>query len=191
MDRVSRYERGGSPFKSGRGYVEIYVLSESGGPVRYVGCARNAEIRLRSHWRQRNSKYRTPLKEWLCGLSEQPTVGVLEVVPDELGLAAEEYYTKMLRQIDTVDLLNVLDAMKKREPMRRQIAESMKGREVSAQARQKISLAGRGRRARLTEGDVRFIRASQLSFRELASQFSVAKSTIQGVKDRKSWKYVE
>lgn len=126
--------------------AEIYVLFEPGTrKPRYVGCARNAVIRRNDHWRQRNSTYRNPVKDWLRSLKEPPELYILQTVPDEWGIAAEAYWTKLLREIPSVNLLNILDGREWREDSRQQIRESMTGKKLSAETRKKLGYAKKGK----------------------------------------------
>jgi hypothetical protein len=114
--------------------------------VRYVGCARNAAVRIASHWRQRNSTFRSPVKNWLCNLAESPEFEVVQVVvSDEQAQAAETYWIKLLRQTSVgPELLNVLDGQKKREETRTKISSSLRGFKHSDAARKNMGLAALG-----------------------------------------------
>lgn len=125
---------------------EIYTLLEpETRKIRYVGLARSAKERVKSHWRQRNSTYRSPVKEWLCSLSAPPPYEILQVVEDEVGIQAEEYWTTLLRQIDTVDLLNRRDGYRHHPENRAKISEASKGHHVSLEMREKLSQALTGK----------------------------------------------
>lgn len=117
---------------------QIYALL--GGEPRkvvYIGCAVNAEKRRNSHWSQRNSVGRIPVKDWLCNLAEPPEFYVFENVEDDAAHAAEQYYTEIMRQINP-DLLNVLDGQKKREFTRRKIGDAFRGKHLSESHKENI-----------------------------------------------------
>jgi predicted GIY-YIG superfamily endonuclease len=145
---------------------EIYALLEPGTrQIRYVGVAQSAKARVKSHWKQRGSTYRSPVKDWLVSLSSAPAYEILQIVEDEYGFQAEEYWTAMLRQIDTVALLNRRDGWSVRpetrvrisdttrgkpsnfkghthtEAQRQVISKRMTGRKLSAQTREKVRKA--------------------------------------------------
>ena len=115
-----------SRFESWSGSVaEIYWLLESETHrIRYVGCAADAKKRVASHWRQRNSTYRSPVKDWLRSLAQPPEFEVIQVVCDESAQAAEAYWTELLRQtLAGPGLLNVLDGRKMRAVTRQKISQ--------------------------------------------------------------------
>jgi hypothetical protein len=125
---------------------QIYALL--GGEPRkivYVGCANDAVERVKSHWSQRNSIGRQPVKDWLCTLAEPPAYHVFEDVPDELGHAAEQYYTEIMRQINP-DLLNVLDGRKMLAVTRERISLGQVGKVVSDEARENVRKSRLGKR---------------------------------------------
>ena len=153
--------------------AEIYWLLEpETRKVRYVGCAKNSAKRIRSHWSQRNSVYRSPVKDWLQSLSEPPEFEVIQTVPDEQAQAAEAYWTKMLRQtIAGPELLNILDGRKMRVDTRRKIGQAQIGNKLSQEVRDRIGQASQGesnKSAKLTEDDVQTILSSSESYRILA-----------------------
>ena len=133
---------------------EIYVLLQPDTRViRYVGCARDARARVKSHWKQRNSAYRSPVKDWLNSLESPPEHEVLQIVPDEVGYDAEEYWTRLLLQIDTVDLLNRRYGMAVSDAIKGQISSTTSGvkkphlsRPLTQEHKDKISAALKGRR---------------------------------------------
>jgi hypothetical protein len=122
---------------------QIYALLD-GEPrsVVYVGCTNDIVKRIKSHWRQRNSTYRSPVKNWLCNLAEPPEYYVFEEVADDISHAAEQYYIEIIRQVNP-QLLNVLDGQKKRWETRDKISKSLAGvgvgKIVSAETRQKLA----------------------------------------------------
>ena len=87
----------------------------------YVGCCSGVVKRRDSHWRQRNSTARQPVKDWLCTLAESPEYFIFEEVPDDIANDAEAYYTRMLREMG-IELLNVLDGKKMRTVTRKKIS---------------------------------------------------------------------
>jgi hypothetical protein len=119
----------GAEFKSPVFHVkQIYALL--GGEPRkvvYVGCANNAVARVKSHWGQRNSTYRSPVKDWLCNLAEPPEHFVFEEVPDEIAFQAEQYYTETIRAMG-IELLNLRDGMKYRPEVKQKIRKANTGR---------------------------------------------------------------
>lgn len=124
---------------------EVYALLEPEiRTVRYIGLAQNAETRLKSHWHQRNSAYRSPVKDWLRSLSAAPEYYVLQVVEDEHGIQAEQYWTELLRQTG-LDLLNRRDGYRVRPETRIKISESSIGKVVSTETREKLRQATAGK----------------------------------------------
>lgn len=122
---------------------QIYgLIGDEPHRVVYVGCATDAKKRVNSHWKQRNSKYRNLVKNWLLTLAEPPDFYVFEEVPDDLANDAEEYYTKVIREMG-IKLLNVLDGRAWRDEPRQSLSMSMKGMGVgkksSPETCQKIS----------------------------------------------------
>lgn len=124
--------------------AEIYWLLEPDTrKVRYVGCAADSAKRVRSHWRQRNSTGRNPVKDWLQSLSQPPEFEVIQVVSNEQAQAAETYWIKLIRETSVgSDLLNVLDGRKMRPETRQKIAMNRrnpaKKRSFSDQAKENI-----------------------------------------------------
>lgn len=117
---------------------QIYALL--GGEPRkvvYVGYTRDINMRIKDHWRHRNTKYRSPVKDWLASLEEPPEYHIFEDVEDEMAHAAEQYYTEIMRQINP-NLLNVLDGQKKREPTRRKIGNAFTGKPLSEEHKEKV-----------------------------------------------------
>jgi DNA-binding transcriptional regulator YiaG len=181
----------------------VYVLFEpSTRKVRYVGSTINLDDRLRLHWSSRFCRT-TNVAIWLRSLDEMPESYVLQEVSDEYQYDAEEYWSSLLRQIDTVDLLNVRDGhSQKNEPRRRmtaetkkKIADSVRGYHHSEIARAKISVAAVQRaqaltKKKLSSDDVREIRQSNLSDRELAHVYDVAQSTIHRARYKITWKHI-
>ena len=85
---------------------QIYaLLGDEPMRIVYIGCAENAKKRVANHWRQRNSSYRSPVKNWLSTLPEPPDFFVFEEVSDEIAYEAEQYYTEIIRDAG-VELLN-------------------------------------------------------------------------------------
>ena len=141
---------------------EIYVLLQpETRMIRYVGCARDARDRVKSHWKQRNSTYRSPVKDWLNSLQSPPEHEVLQVVSNEMGYAAEEYWTRLLLQIDTVDLLNRRYGTAMSDTTKSQISSTTSGVKkpwmcgprgpVSQETRDKISASMKAYRQRKRE----------------------------------------
>ncbi len=175
--------------------VEIYWLLEpETRKVRYVGCTRDAVKRVRDHWRQRNSTYRIPVKDWLCTLTEPPEFEVVQTVSDEFAQSAETYWIEMLRQtVVGPELLNVLDGRKMRAETRQKISLYQTGSVLPSEIREKISYSNRGEfnaSAKLTENDVRVIRASSKSFRVLANDYGVSHTAIREILSRVTWKHI-
>lgn len=94
----------------------IYALLHEGKPV-YVGqTVRHPVCRAWEHWS--DAHYRKPRKDykkfrenpemisWLRGLSDAPTVHVLEEVDDHLRFKAERYYINLLSEIPGIRLFN-------------------------------------------------------------------------------------
>lgn len=170
----------------------IYALLEPGSrKVRYIGVTGDKiEHRVSLHWTSRHRK-KTPVAEWLRTLDEPPEWHVFQEVEDDQGYAAEEYWIKMLRQIDTVDLLNVKDqhggwsGFKHSEETRKKISDNNKGKHGSV-------IRGSARSdAKLTEDAVREIRASTETAPVLGKKFGVSPRTIHAVRRTcGSWKHV-
>jgi hypothetical protein len=161
--------------------AEIYWLidPETRKP-RYVGSAASTVKRIRSHWYQRNSKYRSPVKDWLQSLVEPPEFEVVDTVLDEQRLAAEAYWTKMLRETRAgPDLLNVLDGRKMRSGTRKKIGAAFSGKTLTESHRRKISISRQNVILKLSSSDIEAIRASSLRpYRLIAEQYGVDPSTI-------------
>lgn len=159
---------------------QIYaVLEPCTRRVMYVGVSSNAGARVIDQWRHRGSINRTPIRDWMRQLeetgvlSEAPEYHVFEKVADKMGYAAERYYTEILCQINP-DLLNIYH---------RQTAISRKN---------KIHVRGEDKpNHKLTEQDVREIRTSNKTTRNIAKQYGVSQPMIMKIKNRQSWKHVE
>lgn len=174
---------------------QIYALL--GGEPRkvvYVGVAKSAEARRNSHWSQRNSVGRNPVKDWLCNLAEPPEYHVFEDVEDDIAFDAEQYYTEIMRQVNS-DLLNVLDGYKKREVTRRKIAKALLGRPLSLEHIKSISESLSGEKHpghKLNEAAVIYIKQHPDTPRkELALRFNVSEMTIRNVRSRIYWRHIE
>lgn len=129
--------------------AEIYALLELGTRrVRYVGCSVvSAEARRNSHWSQRNSQGRTPVKDWLVTLPEPPEFWIFQEVPDEQAQAAETYWTEMIRQTSVgPDLLNVLDGRNWLEQPRQKLSRTQQGTKLSEETKRKISQSQAGKK---------------------------------------------
>jgi hypothetical protein len=74
--------------------------------IRYVGSTSDMTQRMRVHWTSRFVKT-SHVANWIRSLSEPPDYHVLQTVKDEVGLKAEDYWIDLLRQVPSVDLLNM------------------------------------------------------------------------------------
>lgn len=174
------------------GKAVIYVILEpETRRVRYVGSSTlNVRERMRLHWSQREQK-KTPLANWLKTLSEPPDYEILQEVCKESRWNAEEYWTNLLRQVPSVNLLNLHTASKhdgypRTEETRKKISIALKGRP-------KTKPTARGERigsAKLTEDQVRAIRKAVGSVRAIGREFGVSAETVSNIKRREAWTHV-
>jgi hypothetical protein len=159
---------------------QIYALL--GGKPRkvvYIGSTQNVKIRVRDHWRQRNSTYRTPVKDWLATLTEPPEYYVFEEVEDNVRYEAEQYYAEMIRAMG-IELLNQRDGWKMRPEACSKISNTTSGRPPNSIGNTK-----------LTEQEVREIFFSREKNDELAQTYGVSKRTIQGIRNSKTWTHLK
>ena len=81
MKQAEAQPTGGEPTE-GRTFVEIYALCTPGTTeIRYIGKAKNSEERLKRHFNEAQHNLR-PVHNWLRKLGQDPTMIVLEVVPE-------------------------------------------------------------------------------------------------------------
>jgi predicted GIY-YIG superfamily endonuclease len=183
--------------KTGKAYI-YWLLEPETRKVRYVGSTLDIQERMRLHWDHRN-KRTTQLAEWLRSLDEMPEHEVIEEVPQELQYEAEEYWTKMLRQIESVDLLNFLDGKKhavtgyKRPPeVGEKIRETVRKRKEAGTYPQRLNFK-RGEEspsAKLHDEEARAIKHSTESLRVLAARYDVSWITIRNIRIGKTWKHI-
>jgi hypothetical protein len=173
----------------------IYALLEpTTRKPRYVGCTNfPIDERLRLHWSSRFGRT-AHLAKWMQELPVPPQIIELEIVLDPIKWDAEEYWITLLRQIDTVKLLNVanrrsnpLPGKVTPEEVRKKISESLRGRKVPPE---KIICGERCASAKLTEDQVQEIRQAPGSVREIGAQFGVSRQTISMIKRRLAWAHV-
>lgn len=130
---------------------EIYVLIDSVGTVRYVGCSSDAKRRVTQHWRYRADK-NTPCAAWLRSLADPPKCVVVDEVDDAYADGAEQVWIAFFRAISDDKLLNVTTGgtegftrMVPRPPAseetRKRLSEVNRGKVVSQETRQKMSAA--------------------------------------------------
>lgn len=175
---------------------EVYALLQPGSRrPRYVGMAQDAEVRVKAHWQQRADRT-TRVAEWLRTLDARPEVWVIQTVPIEQGPAAEKYWIHLLNEV-LGDLLNVIytpeasvigKAARSSPEVRARMSAAMKGRKPASYDH------ARGEHcpsAKLTEDDVRVIRASSDSLRVLAARYGVSFIAIRNVRLGLTWKHVE
>lgn len=151
---------------------QIYALLD---PVdrkpRYVGMTVNAEKRVRLHWKQRDRRM-TPIALWLRTLEVPPEIWLIQTVPVDQGVEAELYWINLLAGIDTLDLLNVVRGHRKPTagtgPLRGEQNKS----------------------AKLTEDDVRAIRASPEKQQALADRYGITQAAVSHIRSRKTWTHV-
>ena len=78
---------------------------------RYVGHSRDAEQRVRMHWKHRRNAWRNRENPgfygWLQSLASRPQYCVLAVVPYADRYNAEHQWTDLLRQSPGIELLNI------------------------------------------------------------------------------------
>lgn len=127
---------------------EIYVLVDSDGVVRYVGCSSNAKRRVNQHWRYRDGK-NTPCAVWLRSLQDPPRFVIVDEVEDDQAGYAEQAWIALFSVIAGSKLLNVttggetgFSRMRPRpaasEETRRRLSEVNRGKVVSEETRQKM-----------------------------------------------------
>jgi len=77
----------------------------------YVGHSRDAEQRVRTHWKHRRNTRRNrenpDFYGWLQSLASRPQHCVLAVVPYADRYKAEHHWTDLLRQSPGIELLNI------------------------------------------------------------------------------------
>jgi GIY-YIG catalytic domain len=171
--------------------ADIYALLEpETRKIRYVGSTTNITDRLRLHWSQRAWR-KTRVAEWLRTLDEVPEFEILQVVPDEQRWMAEEYWTRLLMQIDPVDLLNAHPGTKVNghpasEESKRKVSATLKKRGIAPP----ISRGEQQGSAKLTEKEVRAIRSASESTRVIAKQFGVSQQQVSRIRRHEAWAHV-
>ena len=89
----------------------MYAVLDVDGRPRYVGHSRDAEQRVRLHWKHRRNPYRNRENPgfygWLQSLASRPQHCVLAVIPFADRYEAEHQWTDLLRQSPGIELLNI------------------------------------------------------------------------------------
>jgi len=187
--------------KTGKAYI-YWLLEPETRKVRYVGSTLNIKERMRLHWDQR-TKRGTQLAQWLCSLEEMPEYEVVQEVDKKFQYEAEEYWTKLLRQVSSVSLLNINNGQKyavkgfKRPP---EVGEKIR---LAFQKRREAGITGHSRghdnhrrgadspSAKLTDEEARAIKHSTGSLRTVAAQFGVSWITVRNIRLGNTWKHIE
>lgn len=154
---------------------------------------------MRLHWDHR-TKRKTRLAVWLSSLDEMPEWEIIQEIAKEFKYEAEEYWTKLLRQVKSVSLLNVNDGQKhtikgyKRPP---EVSEKMR---LAHQRHKEAGLSNRSYAnrvrgennpmAKLTHAEALAIKYSTGSLRNVAAEFGVSWITVRNIRLRKTWKHL-
>jgi hypothetical protein len=168
---------------------QVYALLDPASHrPRYIGKSLNAERRAQTHWQQRMRRH-SPVAEWLRSLTSPPGVWVLQTVPVEQAAGAERYWIKLFAEIPSVSLLNICHGP---VPGRRLGMKHSPEAIAKMRGRPHPGVTGTANHsAKLTEDDVRAIRSSGGSLRELARQYGVSWIAIRNVRLRRTWKHVQ
>jgi hypothetical protein len=156
--------------KTGKAYI-YWLLEPETHKVRYVGSTLDVQDRMRLHWDHRN-KRNTKLAEWLRSLDEMPEHEIIQEVSKEFQYKAEEYWTRLLGQVSSVELLNE----RKEDGTYSPPLNFKRGEESPT--------------AKLTEDKVRKIKRSSESLRVLAVKYDVSWITIRNIRIGKTWKHI-
>jgi hypothetical protein len=183
--------------KTGQAYIYA-ILEPQTRKIRYVGSTKDVQTRISLHWRQREQRT-TLLAAWLRTLSAPPEFEILQSVSYADQWAAEEYWTKLLRQIPVIDLLNINDGTQ-------HYGDGTRGRKVSPEKRAEMSVAAkkawktspilrakseaanqrrqepRKIRRIFTPEEITAIIADSRSTRQIARDYGVSHTTIANIK---------
>ena len=89
----------------------VYAVLDADAKPCYVGHSRDAEQRVRMHWKHRRNTRRNRENPgfygWLQSLASRPQYCVLAVVPYADRYKAERQWTDLLRQSPGIELLNI------------------------------------------------------------------------------------
>jgi hypothetical protein len=188
--------------------------------IRYVGqTIRTKAKRLYRHMYEAKQR-QTHVHRWIMSLASEPLFRVLAVVPRSQLNKAERRWIAKLRQtgarltnltdggeglkgyVATAETCRKISIAKQGHTVsaaaRKKIGDASRGRKASDETRRKMSRSLRNRdvvgsatsNAKLTETQVREIRASSLSQRKLAAMYGVGCSAITSIKLYRTWRHV-
>ena len=169
----------------------IYALFdiENPGRFRYVGQSRSFRARLSQHRHpEQHPNSRGPAKRWALEIGGERIRGIaLEEVEPQYADDRERYWVERLRA-EGHDLLNMLDGGRAGWHGNEAYSQALKGR-----ANRTIGERHGGHR--LTEQEVGEIRTllldKDLRIIDIAARYSVARQTINAIRDGRSWKHRE
>jgi hypothetical protein len=138
---------------------------------------------------------KSPVAEWLRTLAEPPECQILQTVSKEQGPAAEKYWIELLSQVPCVDLLNIHygPVPGRSHIVSEETRAKMRGRGVSER---NVFSRGESRgelnwNAKLSDDDIRVIKASKDSQTTLARRYGVTQPAISYIRNNRRWKHID